>query len=64
MVSNRHDVEKFVQRVSETQASYLSALTGGTHLHVISAPSVEILDLIEQNLQKKRLSSHRSIKYK
>ncbi|QDP99562.1 transcription repressor NadR [Lysinibacillus fusiformis] len=53
MVSNRHDVEKFVQRVNDTQANYLSALTGGTHLHVISAPSVEILDLIEHNLQKK-----------
>ena len=53
MVSNRHEVEQFVQRVNDTQASYLSALTGGTHLHVISAPSVEILDLIEQTLQKK-----------
>ncbi|CAM5389262.1 Transcription repressor NadR OS=Lysinibacillus sphaericus OX=1421 GN=LS41612_07305 PE=4 SV=1 [Lysinibacillus sphaericus] len=53
MVSNRHDVDKFVQRVDDTQANYLSALTGGTHLHVISAPSMEILDLIEQSLQKK-----------
>ncbi|MFJ7731399.1 transcription repressor NadR [Lysinibacillus sp. NPDC097231] len=53
MVSNRHEVKKFIQRVTETQASYLSELTGGTHLHVISAPSVEILDLIEQTLYKK-----------
>ncbi|QPQ29832.1 transcription repressor NadR [Lysinibacillus sp. JNUCC 51] len=53
MVSNRHEVKRFIQRVNETQASYLSELTGGTHLHVISAPSVEILDLIELTLQKK-----------
>lgn len=53
MVSNRHDVEKFIQRVQDTKASYLSELTGGTHLHVISASSSETLDIIENALRSK-----------
>ncbi|MEA0555100.1 transcription repressor NadR [Lysinibacillus irui] len=53
MVSNRHEVKQFIERVNETQANYLSALTGGIHLHVITAPSVEVLTLIEQALEKK-----------
>jgi len=53
MVSNRHEVKQFIERVNATQANYLSALTGGIHLHVITAPSVEVLTLIEQALQKK-----------
>ncbi|MEG0259480.1 MAG: transcription repressor NadR [Lysinibacillus sp.] len=53
MVANRHDAQQFVKRVNETNASYLSALTDGTHLHVISAPSIETLDLIENALRLK-----------
>ncbi|MGE7111402.1 transcription repressor NadR [Lysinibacillus sp. NPDC047702] len=53
MVSNRHEVKQFIERINETQASYLSELTGGTHLHVISAPSTEILNLIERTLENK-----------
>lgn len=53
MVSNRYEVKQFIERVNATQANYLSALTGGIHLHVITAPSVEVLTLIEQALQKK-----------
>ncbi len=54
-------LKKFIERVNETQASYLSELTGGTHLHVISAPSTEILNLIERTLEKKGLFNCRSI---
>ena len=53
MVSNRHEVKQFIERVNATQANYLSALTGGIHLHVITAPSVEVLTLIERALQKR-----------
>ena len=53
MVSNRPEVKQFIERVNATQANYLSALTGGIHLHVITAPSVEVLTLIERALQKK-----------
>lgn len=53
MVSNRLEVERFVQRVKETNASLLADLTNGTHLHVISAQSTEQLDQAEEVLRKK-----------
>ncbi|MFP3916434.1 transcription repressor NadR [Lysinibacillus telephonicus] len=53
MLSNRMDVNNFLARVKETRANYLSNLTNGTHLHVISAPSSEQLDRCEQMLRQK-----------
>lgn len=53
MLSNRHDVNSFLKRVDETNANYLSILTNGTHLHVISASSEELLDRAEQILREK-----------
>jgi uncharacterized protein len=51
MVSNRQEVRSFMDKVHSTQASYLSELTNGIHLHTISAPSVQILDKAEQALR-------------
>lgn len=53
MVSNRMQVEQFVKQVEENNALYLSALTDGTHLHVISAPSETLLDLAQTKLRAK-----------
>ncbi len=53
MVSNRLDVKRFVDRVNEAQANYLSILTNGTHLHVISAPTIQQLDQVERLLREK-----------
>ncbi|TQR19212.1 transcription repressor NadR [Psychrobacillus vulpis] len=44
MVSNRHDVEMFLKKVRETEASFLLELTSGIHLHLLSAPTEEILN--------------------
>jgi uncharacterized protein len=52
MVSNRLEVEQFVKRVNETKAHYLSALTNGTHLHLISAISEDNLNLAEAKLRE------------
>ena len=52
-VSNRLEVDHFLHQLRTTNASLLSALTGGTHLHVISAPSEETLDYVEDQLRKK-----------
>lgn len=52
MVSNRLEVEHFVKKVEQTNALYLSALTDGTHLHVISASSEEKLHLAEAKLRE------------
>lgn len=53
MVSNRPEVEAFVKRIEDANASYLSALTDGTHMHIISASSEGLLDLAEERLRKK-----------
>ncbi|MDM5334646.1 transcription repressor NadR [Ureibacillus composti] len=53
MVSNRFDVTNFIEHIKETNASLLSDLTDGTHLHVISATSIEQLDHAEQMLREK-----------
>ncbi|WP_096440222.1 transcription repressor NadR [Alteribacter populi] len=44
MVSNRKEVEKFIEKIESNNASYLSELTDGVHLHTIEAPSGELLD--------------------
>ncbi len=44
MVKNRRQVEQFLERVRRTEASYLSELTDGVHLHTLEADSIEELD--------------------
>lgn len=53
MVSTRHEVDAFIKRVNETNASYLSALTDGTHMHIIRASSNDLLDIAQQRLREK-----------
>ena len=40
-LSSRHDVRQFIERTRSEQASPLSALTGGIHLHTLLCPSDE-----------------------
>ncbi|MBT2656814.1 transcription repressor NadR [Bacillus sp. ISL-18] len=51
MVANRHEVKQFMENITSTKASLLSELTGGYHLHTISASSLEVLDQAEQALK-------------
>ena len=53
LVSNRLEVDFFLEKLVQTNAHFLSALTDGTHLHVISAPSEELLDKAEDRLREK-----------
>lgn len=39
MVSSRRDVKLFIEKMKKYNASLLSELTGGIHLHTLSAPS-------------------------
>jgi transcriptional regulator of NAD metabolism len=55
MVSNRHEVKQFMDKIRSTNASLLSALTEGIHLHTISAQSEETLDQAVEALRKKGL---------
>lgn len=43
-VSNRQEVENFINKISETNASFLSELTEGTHLHTVEAESHKQID--------------------
>ncbi|MCU4816331.1 transcription repressor NadR [Bacillus cereus] len=52
MVSNRFDVEQYLQKIENTNASYLSQLTDGIHLHTIEADSKEKLDAACKALDK------------
>jgi transcriptional regulator of NAD metabolism len=47
MVSSRKEVQQFLSRVTATNASFLSELTSGIHLHTLSAASEELLDEAE-----------------
>ncbi|QVY60521.1 transcription repressor NadR [Cytobacillus gottheilii] len=44
MVSSRKEVNQFIKKIKTTQASFLSELTDGYHIHTISAPSEKNLD--------------------
>lgn len=44
MLQNRRDVDAFLNELHQTQASLLLNLTGGLHLHMIEAATVEQLD--------------------
>lgn len=44
MLRNRRDVLHFMQKINETNAVLLSALTEGVHLHTLEAESEEQLD--------------------
>lgn len=52
MVSNRYEVKQFMGKIRATNASYLSELTDGIHLHTISAPTEKALDEAEEALRK------------
>lgn len=52
MVSNRKEVEQFMAKIRETNASYLSELTDGVHLHTVSAKDSHAIDAAEKALKK------------
>lgn len=51
MVSNRRETAQFMEKIKETGAAFLSELTGGIHLHTLSAASPELLDEAEEALE-------------
>jgi uncharacterized protein len=43
MIESRADVQDFLDHVSSSQASLLSSLTGGVHLHTVEASRAEMI---------------------
>ena len=52
MVSNRQEVKQFIHNLETTKAPLLSELTGGIHLHTITAANEAALDKAEAALKK------------
>lgn len=51
-ISTRHDVSEFMRRVKQKDASPLSDLTGGIHLHTVLFPDQEAYERVVQNLHE------------
>ncbi|MBL4951257.1 transcription repressor NadR [Neobacillus sp. OS1-32] len=52
MVSNREEVKQFMNKLETTKAPLLSELTGGIHLHTLTAARETDLDRAETALKK------------
>ncbi|AZU63482.1 transcription repressor NadR [Neobacillus mesonae] len=52
MVSNRQEVKQFIEKLKTTKAPLLSELTGGIHLHTLTAATESALDKAEAALYK------------
>ncbi|MTT32423.1 HTH domain-containing protein [Terrilactibacillus sp. BCM23-1] len=46
MIKNRLEVAHFIEKLKETNAPLLSTLTEGVHLHLIEAPTEDILNTV------------------
>lgn len=53
-ISNRYDVQQFIDRCALSSAPPLSDLTHGVHLHTLSCPSEEAFLRVKQLLQEKK----------
>ena len=52
-INSRLDVQKFLEGVSSGKSSLLKNTTSGYHYHTVTAPSEEILDLIQEALMRR-----------
>lgn len=53
MIKSNYDIKNFMKRINEYKAEPLLVLTGGVHLHTISAESDEIINKIVDELKAK-----------
>lgn len=49
-LSSRYDVEQFIQRMQDSRAQPISALTDGVHLHTLSCPSEAAFSYLKTTL--------------
>ena len=54
MLSSRRDIQKFIEDIKNGIAKPLKNLTDGAHYHTIEADSMEVINLIESELRKKK----------
>ena len=51
-ISNRYEVEQFIDHCSKSDAQSLSRLTEGTHLHTLSCPDEEAFARVRAALEQ------------
>ena len=51
-IRSRQDVSEFIQALQNSRSTVLSSATSGYHYHTVHADSEEILDEIQEELQK------------
>ena len=51
-VSNRREVDMFYEKLTDPNASHLSSLTNGLHLHTLEADSMEKIEAACRDLEK------------
>ncbi|PAV28881.1 transcription repressor NadR [Virgibacillus profundi] len=52
MVSSRVEVDQFIKKINETNASYLSTLTEGIHLHTLEANTMDKIEAACKTLEE------------
>lgn len=52
-IKSRVDVQRYIQDISSGKSTQLMKLTSNYHYHTITADSEEILDMIQEELQKR-----------
>lgn len=57
-LQSRRDIQLFLTNMKYSQSKLLTELTKGHHCHLVSAPSIEILDEIEMALKKMDILEH------
>lgn len=50
-VTCRHDVDQFIEKLTQSQAEPLLVLTDGLHLHTVTADDMETLDRVKSALK-------------
>ena len=53
VIQSRQDAREFAERLRQCDGAPLKALTGDCHYHTVQANSERLLDLIEQELERK-----------
>lgn len=54
-IYSRYDVSKFMSKLEKNDASPLSRLTNGVHLHTVTVPDHETLERIKEALDEKHI---------
>ena len=54
-IKSRMDIRNYMEEIRSGKSSLLKNVTSGYHYHTVRAERVEILDMIQEELQKKGL---------